>query len=208
MSSSLNSMSERGEEEGSVGAPLSGFPPAGALGGGNPPRFLVLGSFPSARSLEKREYYGNPRNHFWTVLAACLGLPEPRAYSRKIEMLEKGRIAIWDVFASCERKGSLDKDIIRAIPNPIQAFVSQHPSIAAIGANGGAASAALLAELGLRAKGRLAKTGDRFLWSFPLADERHVALFRLPSTSPVPSADYKIATDKIALWKEFFTIRM
>jgi len=208
MSSSLNSMSEKGDGAGSVGTLLSGFPPAGAVGGGIRPRFLVLGSFPSAQSLEKREYYGNPRNHFWAVVAASLGLAEPREYSRKIEMLKKGRIAVWDVFASCERKGSLDKDIIHAIPNPIAAFLSQNPSIAAIGANGGAASAALAAELGLRAKQRLARTGDRFLWSFPLADERRVTLFRLPSTSPVPSADYRTAADKIALWKEFFTIRM
>lgn len=201
-------MSEKGYGVGRVGTLLSGFPPAGAVGGGIGPRFLVLGSFPSVRSLEKREYYGNPRNHFWTMVAASLGLPEPREYSQKIEMLEKGRIVIWDVFASCERKGSLDKAIIHAIPNPIVAFLSRNPSIVAIGANGGTASAALAAELGLRAKQRLAKTGDRFLWSFPLADERGVTLFRLPSTSPVPSADYRTAADKVALWKEFFTIRM
>ena len=201
-------MFDKGEGAGSAGTPLSGFPPAGAIGGGISPRFLVLGSFPSARSLEKREYYGNPRNHFWTIVAACFGLPEPREYSQKIEMLKKCRIAIWDVFASCERKGSLDKAIIHAIPNSVAAFLAQNTSIAAIGANGGVASAALAAELGFRAKELLARTGDRFLWGFPLAAERRVALFRLPSTSPVPSADYRTAADKVALWEDFFTIRM
>ncbi|MFA5852872.1 MAG: DNA-deoxyinosine glycosylase [Spirochaetales bacterium] len=208
MSSSSNSMYEQGRGAGESGITLRGFPPVGAVGGDARPRFLVLGSFPSVLSLEKREYYANPRNHFWTVAAACLGLPEPRDYSRKIAMLKEGGIALWDVFASCERKGSLDKDIARASPNPIAEFLLQHPSIGAIGANGGAASAALSAELGFPPEGRLARTGDHFFWSCPFATERFVHVFRLPSTSPVPSSDYRTAADKVALWNEFFTIRM
>ena len=40
-------------------------------------RVLVLGSFPSVLSRENAFYYGNPRNRFWRVMAACLGEPVP-----------------------------------------------------------------------------------------------------------------------------------
>lgn len=32
------------------------------------PKVLILGSMPGKISLEKGEYYGNARNHFWPIL--------------------------------------------------------------------------------------------------------------------------------------------
>ncbi len=40
-------------------------------------RILVLGSFPSVLSRKNDFYYGNPRNRFWDVMAACLERPVP-----------------------------------------------------------------------------------------------------------------------------------
>ena len=40
-------------------------------------RVLVLGSLPSVLSREHAFYYGNPRNRFWRVIAACVGEPVP-----------------------------------------------------------------------------------------------------------------------------------
>ena len=38
------------------------------LTGGNP-KILILGSLPSDQSIARQEYYGNPRNLFWKVMA-------------------------------------------------------------------------------------------------------------------------------------------
>lgn len=72
---------------------------------------LIMGSMPSVRSLEGGFYYLHPQNRFWKILAGLFcqpvppGIPEKRAF-----VLERG-IALWDVFASCERIGSSDSAI-------------------------------------------------------------------------------------------------
>lgn len=48
---------------------------------------------------------------------------------------------MWDVVHSCERKGSLDQNIQREVPNDIRGFCEQHPSVRRIVlANGGTGS--------------------------------------------------------------------
>ncbi|MBL8968854.1 MAG: DNA-deoxyinosine glycosylase, partial [Spirochaetaceae bacterium] len=64
--------------------------PAGA-------RVLILGSFPSARSLERGEYYAHDRNHFWEVLALLAGEPRPESRGARIELLGRLGLAVWDV---------------------------------------------------------------------------------------------------------------
>ena len=214
-----------GSREGAASPRLFGFPPAGALGAdaafsaagaaepssepSPEPRFLILGSFPSAQSLERREYYGNPRNHFWRIVALCFGQPEPAVYGGKLALLREGRIALWDVYAACERQGSLDKDIAAGAPNPIFRFIAERPGIEAIGLNGGAAAAAFLASLpGGVPLPRLARSGDSAPWTPSFDPERTIRVARLPSTSPIPTAGFKTADDKLPLWKRFFTIHL
>ncbi len=36
-------------------------------------RVLILGSFPSVRSLAEGRYYANPRNTFWPIVAELFG---------------------------------------------------------------------------------------------------------------------------------------
>lgn len=101
------------------------------------PVVLVLGSLPGDESLRRREYYGNPRNMFWRVMAAVFEDAVPESYPEKKAFLAKHHVALWDVFASAEREGSLDANIHDIIPNDIPGFLKEHPSIKAIALNGG-----------------------------------------------------------------------
>ena len=145
-------------------------------------RILVLGSFPSVLSRENAFYYGNPQNRFWRVMAACLSEPVPQnegglsddgrpltleeSIAAKKRMLLEHGIALWDVIASCDIKGSSDASIKNAVPAQVER-VLEEAHIGAVICNGGTA-------------GRLYK---RYLqWQVGLA--AHV----LPSTSPANAA--------------------
>lgn len=105
---------------------------------------LVLGSFPSVLSRANRFYYGNPRNRFWTVMAAVLGVPVPpnepidASIAAKKALLLDGGIALWDVVASCDIKGSSDASIRNVRANDIGRVLSAAP-VEAVFANGRAA---------------------------------------------------------------------
>lgn len=145
-------------------------------------RILVLGSFPSVLSRENAFYYGNPQNRFWRVMAACLGESVPQneggssddgrpltleeSITAKKRMLLEHGIALWDVIASCDIKGSSDASIKNVVPAQVER-VLETAHIGAVICNGGTA-------------GRLYK---RYLqWQVGLA--AHV----LPSTSPANAA--------------------
>ena len=145
-------------------------------------RILVLGSFPSVLSRENAFYYGNPQNRFWRVMATCLGEPVPQnegglsddgrpltleeSIAAKKRMLLEHGVALWDVIASCDIKGSSDASIKNVVPAQVER-VLEEAHIGAVICNGGTA-------------GRLYK---RYLqWQVGLA--AHV----LPSTSPANAA--------------------
>jgi hypoxanthine-DNA glycosylase len=100
---------------------------------------LILGSFPSARSIAEQRYYAHPQNHFWRILQALwpanpLPVGADSYQKRSIWLLERG-LGVWDVYASCRREGSLDSSIRDAVANDI---ASLHlPGLAAIAHNGG-----------------------------------------------------------------------
>ena len=105
-------------EESQESSPLlCGLPPILPAG---PIRALVLGSFPSVASLASEQYYGNPHNWFWRVLAACGVIASAAApYAERIEALRECGLAIWDLYAAVRRPGSGDDAIRDAQPNPV-----------------------------------------------------------------------------------------
>lgn len=98
-------------------------------------RVLVLGTFPSVKSRESRFYYGHPQNRFWKVVAGLADGGVPKTVEEKKRMLLTGRIAVWDVIASCEITGSSDSSIRNVTPNDVAGLL-QKTNIQAVFCNG------------------------------------------------------------------------
>lgn len=96
---------------------------------------LILGSFPSVKSREQQFYYGHPRNRFWKVIAELCNEPVPESIADKKSLLHRHHIALWDVIAECDIKGSSDSSIRNVIPNDIPKIIIRS-SITAVYANG------------------------------------------------------------------------
>jgi hypoxanthine-DNA glycosylase len=116
-------------------------------------RLLILGSFPGAASLAARQYYAHPRNAFWPIVARLLAEPQlPQwPYRQRLARLRASPIALWDVYASCRRSGSLDSAIEQPLLNDLAGLLARHRQIACAAHNGGesARHAPLLARFGL-----------------------------------------------------------
>ena len=106
---------------------------------GNDPTILFLGTIPSVQSSRKGQYYGNPFNHFWRLMAEVLEEKMPEDYRGRCEMLTRKGIAIWDVLAECDIRGSGDHSITNPVPNDIAGFLDVHNSVRHIFVNGKAA---------------------------------------------------------------------
>ena len=142
------------------------------------PRIMILGSFPGPRSLEAREYYGNPNNRFWKIIECTLGIPESLPYAERIKEIGRAGIALWDVIRSCERNGAMDNRIRNVQVNDIPALLKRYPTIQAIGLNG--------------------KTAGRYFSRAWPAGFNGVSVTVLPSTSP---ANARMGLDeKIHAW--------
>lgn len=98
-------------------------------------RILILGSFPSVKSREVGFFYGHPQNRFWRILAAVFEAPVPQTIPEKRAFLHTHHIALWDVIASCEIKGSADSSIRAVTPNDIASLL-ERTSITTIFTNG------------------------------------------------------------------------
>ena len=101
-------------------------------------RILILGSFPSVKSREIQFYYGHPQNRFWKLMAQLLDVPVPQSIDEKKTMLLTHGLALWDVIASCDIKGSSDSSIKNAVPADISRILKA-ADIQTIIANGGTA---------------------------------------------------------------------
>ena len=98
---------------------------------------MIIGSMPGVASLNAQEYYAHPRNAFWKIIAELFEAPYPfDSYEDKLSLLLKNRIGLWDVFASCERDGSLDSAIKNATVNDFDVFLKNHPKVKTLYFNG------------------------------------------------------------------------
>ncbi len=155
---------------------LRGFPPVADVG----TRLLVLGSFPSVASLQAQQYYAHPRNQFWPLLSALFGLDlKAMPYAERVAAVQARGLGIWDVYAACEREGSLDSAIEQAEYNDFAGLIARLPQLRGIAHNGGESARA-----------------RRFTASFGLP------VYRLPSTSPA-HASWSFER-KLAAWREVF----
>jgi hypoxanthine-DNA glycosylase len=101
------------------------------------PILLILGTMPGIASLQKQQYYGHPRNHFWKIIAHLYHSEViPEKYEDRKKLLILNNVALWDVLQFCEREGSLDIDIKNPVPNAILELLSQKNSIKKIIFNG------------------------------------------------------------------------
>lgn len=143
-------------------------------------RLVVLGSFPGAASLAAQQYYGHPRNHFWALLAAIWQVDlKALPYAPRIGILQARGLGLWDVYACCEREGSLDSAIQSAQFNDLASLKARAPCLLAIAHNGGESARALKHTQSLG-----------------------VAVHRMPSTSPA-NASWSFER-KLAAWRAVF----
>jgi TDG/mug DNA glycosylase family protein len=115
--------------------PFRGLPPVH----GESPEVVILGSFPGRQSLLKKEYYGNPRNHFWQIIEALFSLDRHLPYHVRTTRLIDHRIALWDVICTCSREGSADARIQDPVFNDLAGFLVAFPSLHLVAFNGSSA---------------------------------------------------------------------
>lgn len=145
-------------------------------------RLLVLGSFPGAASLAAGRYYAHPRNHFWPILAALWQVDLPAMpYEQRVEELRRRGLAVWDVYASCAREGSLDSAIREPVMNDLAGLRRIAPGLALAAHNGGESARAmkLTAALGWEVLRLPSTSPANASWSFERKREAWAAAFRL-----------------------------
>ena len=101
---------------------------------GERPIVLILGTFPGDKSLATHAYYQDKaHNSFYKIMESLF--ERPMGISDK-EFITQNHIALWDCMKEADRKGSLDSNIKNYVPNEIESFLTQHPTISAIILNG------------------------------------------------------------------------
>lgn len=105
------------------------------------------------------------------------------SYEQKRNLLLFSGIALWDVLASFERSGSLDSAYTTVIPNKLESFLHDHPSITQVFFNGKTAQ----------------QLYRRYIGFFPGT----IRFATLPSTSPAYTLSYEQKRDA---WDEALKI--
>ncbi len=100
-------------------------------------------------SLQTNQYYNNPKNQFWKIIAYVIDENFNLSYEEKKELLLKHHLAIWDVLMHCEREGSLDTNISDEVPNDFNSFFSKYANIKEIFFNGSKADKCLMNTIGI-----------------------------------------------------------
>lgn len=104
---------------------------------GDSPKVLILGTMPGDKSLREQAYYcDTAHNSFWKIMYSLFEEKDDMMSNR--DFITSHNIALWDCVQSGIRKGSTDNgyDINSLIPNDIQSFLKEHPSIKTIVLNG------------------------------------------------------------------------
>lgn len=140
-------------------------------------KILILGSIPGVKSLEKQQYYAHPQNKFWKIIFELFHEDFTDDYEKRMNVLKKNHIALWDVIDSCERKGSLDSEIKNEEANQIEELLEKYPNIKAIFCNGGKSYKNLQKVLGKNFR---------------------IPIFLMPSTSPLHTVSFE---KKLEDWK-------
>jgi TDG/mug DNA glycosylase family protein len=98
---------------------------------------LILGSLPSDISILKGEYYANPQNQFWRIIFTIYnnGVPVVE-YKKKLDLLLKNKIGLWDVLTEAHRPGSLDSNIKQEVLNDFGGLFMEYPKIRLLTFNG------------------------------------------------------------------------
>ncbi len=147
-------------------------------------KLVVLGSFPSVASLAHQQYYAHPRNQFWPILSALWGLTgaqdlRHQPYEQRLAAARAHGLGIWDVYAHCQRQGSLDSAIQEAQLNDLAQLKVWAPGLRALVHNGGESARHM----------RITQTLG-------------LPVLMLPSTSPA-NASWSF-DHKLAAWREVF----
>jgi hypoxanthine-DNA glycosylase len=145
---------------------------------------LILGSMPGVESLNQQQYYAHPRNAFWPIMASICHF-DLQDYSSNCLNLNQSCIALWDIIASCQRKGSLDSAIIgdSVVVNDFSWLFSQYKAITDIYCNGGKSHSLF--------KKHIIK---------PNLLPRHINVHQMPSTSPAYAA--MKYSEKLSKWSK------
>lgn len=88
-------------------------------------KVLILGSFPSVASRESGFYYGHKQNRFRKVISTLASERTPETLEEKMHLLKKHNIALWDVIASCDIKGSQDSSIDNVTVNELSRVLAE-----------------------------------------------------------------------------------
>ncbi len=157
---------------------LQGLPPLL----GRQTRVLILGSFPSVKSLQTQQYYAHPQNQLWRLIFSIISPSSPyeicaMCYQIRSDYLMQHGVGLWDVYASCERIGSLDCAIRHAQLNDLASLKQRCPDLQAIAHNGSDSYAHAKYTLGLG-----------------------LPVYKLPSSSPA-NASWRFER-KLQVWRE------
>lgn len=146
-------------------------------------RVLILGTAPSVKSLEQGQFYGNPQNYMWRIVYRLFASSDPDpSYEARLSFLKEHRLALWDVIESCEREGSLDVNIRDVIPQNLPKLIADYPGLRCFAFNG-------------------SKSFDTFRKFYGGHESfRHLALLKLPSSSPIPTKHMRTLEDRVEAW--------
>jgi hypoxanthine-DNA glycosylase len=135
---------------------------------------------PGKVSLAKGQYYAHPQNQFWKLLGEVLKLDlKALPYEQRVAAVKERGVALWEVFQSCEREGSLDSAIEDPEPSEVPKLLRENRTIKAVFCNGGTSWRAFQ---------------QTFAESLPSGVEAHA----LPSSSPAHAG--KTFDEKLKDW--------